>query len=286
MKNVFATPTMKVDGFLITAESNPYVFEVALGHFKSSLSLAEKRVEHLNKMIDFLEDGGFEFGKSLFGRPCRWDDDFRNTRPTIEEDYGYSYEVYMRDGDNVIVEYTAFPSVWGTTNIQPIGLVMLGIGLDKDALGVYCAKARMFSVDFRYTYSYRGGFDYTKVVSESLTGNERGMKASTMYKKLLENNEDIKKMIDDKNKVESVIGQTIAKYQKLYPTANVFAEDLYTRSRGRMHGAGKGIRIDFDNGSYIEMSVGSTFGNERMFRYLDNRVKQLELSDLCNHLSK
>jgi hypothetical protein len=158
--------------------------------------------------------------------------------------------------------------------------------MDKDAIGTYCAKLRLFHVDFRYDYkAWRGGYDYTKVVSESLNGNERGVKASTMFKKLSERIESVKHEIVCANKSQSVIGNLIDEYKEKYPTARVYSEELYSRSRGRMHSMGKGIRIDFINGSYIEISV-STSGEQRMFRYLDKRVNKLELSDLCDHLSK
>lgn len=288
MENVFATPLMMVDGITITAESHPHAYENALDHFEYYLRRAEQKVKHLNRLIDFLEEGNFEFGRNLFGRTRYWGDDFHNERPEIKEDYGYSFIVRHPDGD-VKVEYNAFPMIWGSTEMGQLSLNMLGVELDKDALGTYCAKAKLFKVDFKFNYSsWRGGscYEYDKVVSEPLNGHERAMKASTMYKKLIENTSEVRIKIESKNLRESVIERTIAKYKELYPMALVQSVGLMTRNRGRMVEIGQGIRIDFPNGSYIEMSVTSKFGEERMHKYLDKRVNTLELSDLCDHLSK
>ena len=279
---------MTADGFEITAEANPYIYQQAEAHFKSAMKKAEERVEYLNKLINFLEEGGFEFGKSLFGRSSHYSTEFKNERPQIESCYDHTYRVYISGGDDVVVHFDEFPSIWGESdnNFSRTRVCMLGVDLDKDALGTYCAKARMFNVDFRYDWGrYNSRTDYTRVVSESLNKNERGVKASTMYKKLLKQQDNVKAMIESSNKAQSVIGAAIEKYKGLYPDAKVYAEELYSRSRGRMQPRGKGVRIDFANGSYIEISVSNS-GDERMFKYLDKRVNTLDLSDLCDHLSK
>lgn len=277
---------MKVNGIELTAHSHPEIYKSALGHFEWTLKKMQEKVEHFNRLIDFLEEGGFKMGKDLVGRG-----DYLRTinevnRPKITEDYGFSFEVFFPNKDNVVVDFDAFPCVWNTNRPSDLKLYVSGITMDKDAIGTYCAKLRLFQVDFRYDYkAWRGGYDYTKVVSDSLNGNERGVKASTMFKKLGESIESVKHGIECANKSQSVISSLIEEYKEKYPTARVYSEELYSRSGGRMRSRGKGIRIEFLNGSYIEISV-STSGEQRMFRYLDKRVNKLELSDLCNHLSK
>lgn len=284
MENVFV-PTITANGVVITKESNQEVYDEAMRYFNANLEKAEKKSEYLNRLIDFLEEGGFKWGENLIGRADYTSDYFERKRPNIQLISGHKKSVYIVSGESVDVEFDIFPSIWGETNKNQ-RVCILGVDLTIDALGTYCAKPQLFGVVFREEYyRFRSNTDYTKVVSSSLTGHERGMKASTMYAKLLSKTEEVRVHIEEKNKEKSVINQIIEKYKGLYPTANVYSEDLYFRSGGRMHSRGKGVRIDFANGSYIEISVGSS-GEERMFRYLDKRINTLELSDLCDHLSK
>ena len=119
-----------------------------------------------------------------------------------------------------------------------------------------------------------------KVTCSTLVGSYRAVKVETLKRKVAERNEQA---IYDKAYYErehSVTDKTVEKYAKLCPTATVTSTATWYMNRNR-----KVIRIEFPNGSVMEIETGWEFGRERILRFMDAKTSNLDPEQLAAYFN-
>ena len=119
-----------------------------------------------------------------------------------------------------------------------------------------------------------------KVTCSTLVGSYRAVKVETLKRKVAEKNEQA---IYDKAYYErehSVTDKTVEKYAKLCPTATVTSTSTWYMNRTR-----KIIRVEFPNGSVMEIETGYEFGRERILRFMDAKTSNLDPEQLAAYFN-
>ena len=186
---------------------------------------AERAVDSQNdinaKMI-LLDEAGFVQGRD-------YDSNFEIHEVTKEQTFGYSY-------NNTNYEYEV-------TYMNAVGNVYLKVNTIKEGK----IKKYTASID-------REG---NKLMCTSITEQYRYYKPSSLYTKFNEYNERKVNELEYNNKQKIALDIVVAKYQKLYPGAEVkIGSDYYRRS----YISFPTVKVKFESGSSVEFTLG--YGDE------------------------
>jgi len=204
---------------------------------------AERAVDsqnNVNRIITLLEEAGFVQGKD-------YDSNFDVYEVTKENMFGYSY-------NNTNYEYEV-------TYMNAVGGVYLKVNTIKDGK----IKEYTASID-------REG---NKLMCTSITSQYRYYKPSSLYTKFNEYNERKVNELEYNNKQKIALDIVVAKYQKLYPKAEVkISSDYYRRS----YSSFPTVKVKFESGSSVEFTLGygDEMEKERFHKKYDAQTETIE----------
>ena len=101
-----------------------------------------------------------------------------------------------------------------------------------------------------------------------------------MKRKVIEKNQNAIYNKEYYEREHSVTNKTVEKYAKLCPTATVTSTSTWHMNRNR-----KVIRIEFPNGSVMEIETGWEFGRERILRFVDTKTSALDPEQLAAYFN-
>ncbi len=183
---------------------------------------AVKSQEDVNKTMLLLDEAGFVQGRD-------YENNFEIYEVTKEHTFGYSY-------NNTNWQHEV-------TYMNAVGGVYLKVNIIKDGK----IKTHNSSVDR----------EYDKLMCTSITEQYRYYKPSSLYTKFNEYNERKINELEYNNKQKIALDIVVAKYQKLYPEAEVtIGSDYYRRS----YDSFPTVKVKFESGSSVEFTLG--YGNE------------------------
>ena len=215
------TETMQLDlfhGVVLTTEQQEEVNKF----IKGQAERAVKSQDDVNKTMLLLDEAGFVQGVD-------YDSSFEVYEVTKEHTFGYSY-------NNTNYEYEV-------TYMNAVGGVYLKVNTIKEGK----IKEYGASVDR----------EYNKLMCTSITEQYRYYKPSTLYTKFNEYNERKVNELEHNNKQKIALDIIVAKYQKLYPKAEVkIGSDYYRRS----YNSFPIVKVKFESGSSVEFTLG--YGDE------------------------
>ena len=215
------TETMQLDlfhGVVLTTEQQEEVNKF----IKGQAERAVKSQDDVNKTMLLLDEAGFVQGVD-------YDSSFEVYEVTKEHTFGYSY-------NNTNYEYEV-------TYMNAVGGVYLKVNTIKEGK----IKEYGASVDR----------EYNKLMCTSVTEQYRYYKPSTLYTKFNEYNERKVNELEHNNKQKIALDIIVAKYQKLYPKAEVkIGSDYYRRS----YNSFPIVKVKFESGSSVEFTLG--YGDE------------------------
>jgi hypothetical protein len=147
--------------------------------------------------------------------------------------------------------------------------------------GVYLL-AKQFDTTSKKIVEYNTIIDVQrdKVQCTSIQDQYRYVKPKTLLEKLIQHNERAQYEFDQYVKVNELLVNTIEKYTKLYPNAQVTSKLDWTKYSGVL----PFIEIKFESGSYVQLKLGSEFGKE--FLYQKHDAEALSVSELLDKFSK
>ena len=215
------TETMQLDlfhGVVLTTEQQEEVNKF----IKGQAERAVKSQDDVNKTMLLLDEAGFVQGVD-------YDSSFEVYEVTKEHTFGYSYNNTNYDHE--------------VTYMNAEGGVYLKVNTIKEGK----IKEYGASVDR----------EYNKLMCTSITEQYRYYKPSTLYTKFNEYNERKVNELEHRNKQKIALDIVVAKYQKLYPKAEVtIGSDYYRRS----YNSFPIVKVKFESGSSVEFTLG--YGNE------------------------
>ena len=215
------TETMQLDlfhGVVLTTEQQEEVNKF----IKGQAERAVKSQDDVNKTMLLLDEAGFVQGVD-------YDSSFEVYEVTKEHTFGYSY-------NNTNYEYEV-------TYMNAVGGVYLKVNTIKEGK----IKEYKPSVDR----------EYNKLMCTSITEQYRYYKPSSLYTKFNEYNERKVNELEHRNKQKIALDIVVAKYQKLYPKAEVtIGSDYYRRS----YNSFPIVKVKFESGSSVEFTLG--YGDE------------------------
>ena len=276
MKDLFITDK---EGVAITKDNNPRMYEIVMNEYKSSLSYLTNVAEQKNRLVKALElNGGFKLGKDVFF--CFGGNNTHDEYLEVEEGYSDLEVIDYVDNTRHQLSCHNFPILNADFTATPYVVIKSAL-VRKDDFGNHYADTNLARV--MWACDSRGNTNYSKVVSYWLLEHERAVLPSTLKKKLDEKVERVLLDVSQKNVLQSVTAYTIAKYKRLFPKASVTTCGLY----GAKHRYfGEGVKVEFGNGSSVELKVFSERDQEYVHKYYDAKVKELDLGGLLDYLSK
>ena len=267
------------EGVAITKDNNPRMYKIVENEYKSSLSYLTNVAEQKNRLVRLLESqGGFKLGKDVFF--CFGGDKTYNKYLEVKEGYSDLEVIDYEDNTRHHLSCHNFPILNADFTATPYVVIKSAV-VRKDDFGNHYADKDLARVMF--ACDNRGNAIYSKVACYWLLEHERAVLPSTLKKKLDEKVERVLMDVSHKNILESVTKYTINKYKKMYPKASITTCGLYG-TKGRYFG--EGVKIDFGNGSSVELKVSSERDQEYVHKYYDAKVKELDFGSLLNYLSK
>ena len=215
------TETMQLDlfhGKVLTVEQQEEVNKF----IKRQAERAVDSQNDVNRKMLLLDEAGFVQGRD-------YDSNFEIYEVTREVDFGYSY-------NNTNYEYEV-------TYMNAVGGVYLKVNTIKEGE----IKTYKASID-------REG---NKLMCTSVTSQYRYYKPSSLYVKLYEYNERKVNELEYNNKQKIALDIIVAKYQKLYPNAEVtIGSDYYRKSYSTF----PTVIVKFESGSSVTFTLG--YGDE------------------------
>ena len=119
-----------------------------------------------------------------------------------------------------------------------------------------------------------------KVQCTSIQDQYRYVKPKTLLEKLIQHNKKAQYEFDRYVKENELLINTIEKYTKLYPNAQVTAKSDWSKYSGTF----PIVEVKFESGSFIQFRLGGEFGNEFLHQKRD--VEALNVSELLERFSK
>ena len=208
---------------------------------------AVKGQDEVNRVMLMLDRAGFVQGRD-------YDSNFEIHEVTTLGDFGYSY-----NNTNFVKEVTYMNAVGG---------VYLKVNTIKEGE----IKTYKASVD-------REG---NKLMCTSITSQYRYYKPSSLYVKLYEYNESKINELKHNNKQKIALDIIVAKYQKLYPKAEVtIGSDYYRGSYSNF----PTVIVKFESGSSVTFTLGysNEMDQERFHKKYDAQTEKIE--DLLNRFN-
>ncbi len=233
------TETMQLDlfhGVVLTTEQQKEVNNF----IKRQAERAVKSQDDVNRTMLLLDEAGFVQGVD-------YDSNFEVYEVTKEREFGYSY-------NNTNYEHEV-------TYMNAVGGVYLKVNTIKEGK----IKEYKASVDR----------EYNKLMCTSITEQYRYYKPSTLYTKFNEYNERKVNELEYNNKQKIALDIIVAKYQKLYPKAEVtIGSDYYRRS----YNSFPIVKVKFESGSSVEFTLGygDEMEKERFHKKYDAQTETVE----------
>jgi hypothetical protein len=196
--------------------------------------------ENVNKTMLLLDEAGFVQGRD-------YENNFEIYEVTKEHTFGYSY-------NNTNWEHEV-------TYMNAVGGVYLKINIIKDG------KIK--------THNTSVSREYNKLMCTSITEQYRYYKPSSLRTKFNEYNEHKINELEYHNKQKIALDIIVAKYQKLYPEAEVkISSDYYRRS----YNSFPTVKVKFESGSSVEFTLGysNEMEKEKFHKKYDAQTETVE----------
>ena len=240
------TETMQLDlfhGVVLTTEQQKEINNFV----KRQAERAVESQEEVNKIMLLLDQAGFVQGVD-------YDSNFEVYEVTKEREFGYSY-------NNTNYKHEV-------TYLNAVGCVYLKVNHIKDGK----IKTHNSSVDR----------ERNKLMCTTITEQYRYYLPSSLYTKFNEYNERKINELEHNNKQKIALDIIVAKYQKLYPKAEVtIGSDYYRRS----YQSFPIVKVKFESGSSVEFTLGygDEMEKERFHKKYDAQTETIK--DLCNRFN-
>ena len=233
------TETMQLDlfnGVILTTKQQEEINKFI--HTQDNRAVESQK--NVNKTMLLLDEAGFVQGRD-------YENNFEVYEVTKEHTFGYSY-------NNTNWEHEV-------TYMNAVGGVYLKVNIIKDGK----IKTRNASVDR----------EYDKIMCTSITEQYRYYKPSSLYTKFNEYNERKINELEHNNNQKIALDIIVAKYQKLYPEAEVkIGSDYYRRS----YNSFPIVKVKFESGSSVEFTLGygDEMEKERFHKKYDAQTETVE----------
>jgi hypothetical protein len=147
--------------------------------------------------------------------------------------------------------------------------------------GVYLL-AKQFDTTSKKIVEYNTTIDIQrdKVQCTSIQDQYRYVKPKTLLEKLIQHNKKAQYEFDRYVKENELLINTIEKYTKLYPNAQVTSKSDWSKYSGGF----SVVEVKFESGSFIQFRLGGEFDNEFLHQKRD--VEALNVSELLERFSK
>jgi len=125
-----------------------------------------------------------------------------------------------------------------------------------------------------------------KLECSSITPQYRAYKPTTLFAKLVENNNKAQLDYNSANREKAVIDYTVNKYKTLFPKANVTVGKDYYRNYKRNYIEFPIITVAFESGSYIIFKLGYENDKEfihKKFDAVEAKLNAIEILNLYNN---
>jgi len=240
------TETMQLDlfhGKVLTVEQQEEVNRF----IKRQAERAVDSQNDVNRKMLLLDEAGFVQGRD-------YDSNFEIHEVTTEREFGYSYN---------------------NTNYEHEVTYMNAVG------GVYLKVNTIKEGEIK-TYKASVNREGNKLMCTSITSQYRYYKPSSLYVKLYEYNESKINELINYNKQKIALNTIVAKYQKLYPKAEVtIGSDYYRGSYSNF----PTVIVKFESGSSVTFTLGysNEMDQERFHKKYDAQTEKIE--DLLNRFN-
>jgi hypothetical protein len=121
-----------------------------------------------------------------------------------------------------------------------------------------------------------------KIQCGSITEQYRFYKPKTILEKLKIHNEKAANQFEEFKQKENLEKNTIEKYTKLYPDAEVISKDGYTKSSGSF----RLVEVKFKSGSYVQFKLDTYNNKEYLCSKYDALTDKLTAEELLDKFSK
>ena len=121
-----------------------------------------------------------------------------------------------------------------------------------------------------------------KIQCGSITEQYRFYKPKTILEKLKIHNEKAANQFEDFKQKENLEKNTIEKYTKLYPDAEVISKEGYTKYKGLF----KIVEVQFKSGSYVQFELDTYNDVEHLYKKFDAELDKLTTEELLDKFSK
>ena len=233
------TETMQLDlfhGVVLTTKQQDDINKFI--HTQDNRAVESQK--NVNKTMLLLDEAGFVQGRD-------YENNFEIHEVTKEREFGYSY-------NNTNWEHEV-------TYMNAVGGIYLKVNTIKDG------KIK--------TYNASVNREYDKLMCTSITEQYRYYKPSSLYTKFNEYNEHKINELEYNNKQKIALDIVVAKYQKLYPKAEVkIGSDYYRRS----YNSFPTVKVKFESGSSVEFTLGygDEMEKERFHKKYDAQTETVE----------
>ena len=240
------TETMQLDlfhGVVLTTKQQ----EEIDNFINKQAERAVKSQDDVNKTMLLLDEAGFVQGRD-------YENNFEVYEVTKEHTFGYSYNDTNYEHE--------------VTYMNAVGGVYLKVNIIKGGK----IKTHNSSVDR----------EYGKLMCTSITEQYRYYKPSSLYTKFNEYNERKINELEHNKKQKIALDIIVAKYQKLYPKAEVtIGSDYYRRS----YHSFPTVKVKFESGSSVEFTLGYSdeMEKERFHKKYDAQTETTK--DLCDRFN-
>ena len=120
-----------------------------------------------------------------------------------------------------------------------------------------------------------------KIQCGSITEQYRFYKPNTILEKLKLHNEKAANQFEEFKQKENLEKNTIEKYTKLYPDAEVISKDGYTKYRGSF----KIVEVKFKSGSYVQFELDTYNNKEYIGKRFDAELEKLTAEELLERFN-
>jgi hypothetical protein len=120
-----------------------------------------------------------------------------------------------------------------------------------------------------------------KIQCGSITEQYRFYKPKTILEKLKIHNEKAANQFEDFKQKENLEKNTIEKYTKLYPDAEVISKEGYTKYKGSF----KIVEVKFKSGSYVQFELDTYNGVEHLYKKFDAELDKLTTEELLERFN-
>ena len=240
------TETMQLDlfhGVVLTTKQQEEVNDFV----KKMAERAVKSQDDVNRTMLLLDEAGFVQGVD-------YDSSFEVYEVTKEVSFGYSY-------NNTNYEHEV-------TYMNAVGGVYLKVNTIKEG------KIK----EYKASVDREGG----KLMCTNITQQYRYYKPSSLLTKFNEHNERKINELEHNNKQKIALDIIVAKYQKLYPKAEVkISSDYYRRS----YHSFPTVKVKFESGSSVEFTLGYSDEMEKERFHKKYDAQHETTKDLCDRFN-